>query len=87
MSTIADLNRPLHTWIRRLRVQRALTWSLRGLIVGLLAWWIPEVWGNGFDGVREILAATIAPDGGTAHNHACQAMPCSMFGRCRSTAG
>lgn len=36
MSTIADLNRPLHTWIRRLRVQRALTWSLRGLIVGLL---------------------------------------------------
>lgn len=32
-----------------------------GLIVGLLAWWIPEVWGNGFDGVREVLAATVAP--------------------------
>ena len=30
-----------------------------GLIVGLLAWWIPEVWGNGYDGVREVLAATI----------------------------
>jgi CIC family chloride channel protein len=30
-----------------------------GLIVGLLAWWIPEVWGNGYDGVREVLAATV----------------------------
>lgn len=37
MSTIAELNQPLHTWIRRLRIQRALTWSLRGLIAGLLA--------------------------------------------------
>ena len=36
MSTIADLNRPLHTWIRRLRIQRALAWSLRGFIAGLL---------------------------------------------------
>lgn len=36
MSTISDLNQPLHTWIRRLRMQRALAWSLRGFIVGLL---------------------------------------------------
>ena len=36
MSTIAELNQPLHTWIRRLRIQRALTWSLRGLIAGVL---------------------------------------------------
>ena len=36
MSTISELNQPLHAWIRRLRIQRALTWSLRGLIVGLL---------------------------------------------------
>jgi len=35
--------------------------AIGGLIVGLLAWGIPEVWGNGFDGVREVLAATIAP--------------------------
>jgi CIC family chloride channel protein len=35
--------------------------AIGGLIVGLLAWWIPEVWGNGFDGVREVLAATVAP--------------------------
>jgi CIC family chloride channel protein len=33
--------------------------GLGGLIVGLLAWWIPEVWGNGYDGVREVLAATV----------------------------
>jgi CIC family chloride channel protein len=32
-----------------------------GLVVGLLAWWIPEVWGNGYDGVREVLAGMIAP--------------------------
>lgn len=37
MSAIAELNQPLHAWIRRLRLQRALTWSLRGLIAGLLA--------------------------------------------------
>lgn len=36
MSTIAELNQPLHSWIRRLRIQRALAWSLRGLIAGLL---------------------------------------------------
>jgi CIC family chloride channel protein len=31
------------------------------LLVGLLAWWIPEVWGNGYDGVREVLAGSILP--------------------------
>lgn len=36
MSTITDLNQPLHAWIRRLRAQRALTWALHGLTVGLL---------------------------------------------------
>ncbi|MBV6402060.1 MAG: hypothetical protein CNIPEHKO_02364 [Anaerolineales bacterium] len=36
MSTISELNQPLHAWIRRLRMQRALAWSLRGFIVGLL---------------------------------------------------
>lgn len=35
--------------------------ALGGLIVGLLAWWIPEVWGNGYDGVREVLAGLAAP--------------------------
>jgi chloride channel protein, CIC family len=35
--------------------------GLGGLAVGLLAWWIPEVWGNGYDGVREVLAASITP--------------------------
>jgi CIC family chloride channel protein len=35
--------------------------AIGGLVVGLLAWWIPEVWGNGYDGVREVLAATVAP--------------------------
>jgi CIC family chloride channel protein len=35
--------------------------ALGGLVVGLLAWWIPEVWGNGYDGVREVLAASVAP--------------------------
>ncbi len=32
-----------------------------GLIVGLVAWWIPEVWGNGYDGVREVLGGSILP--------------------------
>jgi CIC family chloride channel protein len=35
--------------------------GIGGLVVGLLAWWIPEVWGNGYDGVREVLAGTIVP--------------------------
>jgi len=32
-----DLSQTLHTWTRRLRLQRALTWALRGFIVGLAA--------------------------------------------------
>jgi chloride channel protein, CIC family len=35
--------------------------GLGGLVVGLLAWWIPEVWGNGYDGVREVLAGALVP--------------------------
>ncbi len=35
MTTISDLSKTLNTWTRRLRFQRALTWSLRGLIIGL----------------------------------------------------
>lgn len=35
MVTIADLNQTLNTWTRRLRLQRALTWALRGWVVGL----------------------------------------------------
>lgn len=36
MLSITDLNQTLITWTRRLRLKRALTWSLRGLIVGLV---------------------------------------------------
>jgi len=35
MTTLADLRQPLQTWTRRLRIQRAITWSLRGFIAGL----------------------------------------------------
>lgn len=35
MTTITDLSQLLNSWIRRLRLQRALTWALRGLIFGL----------------------------------------------------
>jgi len=35
MVTIKDLNQTLNTWTQRLRLQRALTWALRGLVVGL----------------------------------------------------
>src|SRR5512144_972257 len=35
MTTSIDLLQVLNSWIRRLRLQRALTWALRGLIVGL----------------------------------------------------
>src|ERR1041385_5581055 len=37
MATMNDLSQTLHTWTRRLRLQRALTWGLRGFIVGLAA--------------------------------------------------
>jgi CIC family chloride channel protein len=46
---------------RRLRLPLEARAAIGGLVVGLLAWWIPEVWGNGYDGVREVLAATVAP--------------------------
>src|SRR4026207_1703281 len=36
MTTITDLSQTLNSWIRRLRLQRALTWTLRGLIAGLV---------------------------------------------------
>lgn len=46
---------------KQLRLPLEARAALGGLVVGLLAWWIPEVWGNGYDGVREVLAATVAP--------------------------
>lgn len=36
MATITDLNQTLTGWMRRLRLQRALAWSLRGLILGVV---------------------------------------------------
>lgn len=35
MTTSRDLSQILHSWMRRLRLQRALTWALRGSILGL----------------------------------------------------
>jgi hypothetical protein len=35
MTTINDLSHTLNLWTRRLRMQRAITWSLRGLMIGL----------------------------------------------------
>src|SRR5512140_2627987 len=35
MMTITDLSQVLHVWIRRLRLQRAVIWALRGSILGL----------------------------------------------------
>jgi hypothetical protein len=35
MTTITDLNQTLSAWIRRWRFQRAVTWSWRGLLIGL----------------------------------------------------
>ena len=35
MTTIIDLSRILNAWIRRLRLQRAAVWALRGLTAGL----------------------------------------------------
>jgi CIC family chloride channel protein len=46
---------------KRLRLPLEARAAIGGLVVGMLAWWIPEVWGNGYDGVREVLAATVAP--------------------------
>ncbi len=33
--TLTDLSRTLNTWLRWLRIQRAVTWALRGLVFGL----------------------------------------------------
>lgn len=46
---------------RGIRAPIWLRMGIGGLIVGLLAWGIPEVWGNGYDGVREVLAGVLAP--------------------------
>jgi CIC family chloride channel protein len=46
---------------KRIRLPLEARAAAGGLVVGLLAWWIPEVWGNGYDAVREVLAATVAP--------------------------
>ncbi|MBN2117979.1 MAG: hypothetical protein JW730_15485 [Anaerolineales bacterium] len=35
MTTITDLSQVLNSWIRRLRLQRAVMWALRGFILGL----------------------------------------------------
>src|ERR1041384_5608279 len=35
MATITDLSQTLNSWTRRFRLQRALTWALRGFITGL----------------------------------------------------
>jgi len=35
MATSTDLSQIIHSWIRRLRLQRALVWSSRGLLLGL----------------------------------------------------
>ncbi|MFN8411367.1 MAG: hypothetical protein U0Z26_03165 [Anaerolineales bacterium] len=35
MATIHNLSSTLNSWIRRLRVQHAVTWALRGLLLGL----------------------------------------------------
>ncbi len=43
---------PLPVWART---------GLGGLAVGLLAWWIPEVWGNGYDAVSEVLMGNLLP--------------------------
>lgn len=45
MTTINDLSHTLHHWTRRLRMQRAVTWSLRGLILGLSLALIAVVYG------------------------------------------
>jgi CIC family chloride channel protein len=45
----------------RVKLPVELRAGLGGLVVGLLAWGIPEVWGNGYDGVREVLSASMLP--------------------------
>ncbi len=46
---------------RRLPVPVFVRMMVGGAIVGLLAWWIPEVWGNGYDAVGEVLTDGMLP--------------------------
>jgi CIC family chloride channel protein len=46
---------------RRIRIPIEAKAGLGGVLVGLIAWGIPEVWGNGYDGVREVLAGSMLP--------------------------
>ena len=46
---------------RAVRLPLEAKTTLGGIIVGLLAWWIPEVWGNGYDAVREVLSGALGP--------------------------
>lgn len=48
-------------WFSRVKLPFYLKTGLGGLVVGLLAWWIPEVWGNGYDGIQEVLSGSILP--------------------------
>jgi hypothetical protein len=45
MATINDLSHTLTHWTRRLRMQRAVTWSLRGLTLGLVLALIAGIYG------------------------------------------
>jgi hypothetical protein len=45
MTTIHDLSHTLNHWTRRLRMQRAITWSLRGLTIGLALALITVIYG------------------------------------------
>lgn len=48
-------------WSRALFVRMALplplAFALGGLVVGLLSWWRPEVWGNGYSSIEQQLQA------------------------------
>ena len=46
---------------RALKLPLEAKTTLGGIVVGLLAWWIPEVWGNGYDAVREVLSGALGP--------------------------
>src|SRR5262245_12200911 len=46
---------------RTLKLPLEAKTTLGGIVVGLLAWWIPEVWGNGYDAVREVLSGALGP--------------------------
>lgn len=48
-------------WFQRVKLPLYLKTGLGGLVVGLLAWWIPEVWGNGYDGIQQVLSGNVLP--------------------------